>query len=560
MPERIFIGVAWPYANGPLHMGHIAGCYLAADIFARYHRLKGNHVLMVSGSDQHGTPITLRAEQDGVSPREIVDRYHSDFLRTWERLGITFDLFTSTGTDNHREVVQEIFRSLLDRGYIYKDTTPLPYCHTCRRFLPDRYVKGTCPHCANPDGRGDQCDQCGKPLNPEDLIDLRCRISGDTPEIRDSEHFFLRLSAFQEQLLSWVKEQRHWRPNVLHFTQRYLEDGLKDRAISRDLEWGIPLPEPGYDGKRIYVWFEAVIGYLSASKEWAMLRGQPDAWEPFWRGDTRGYYFIGKDNIPFHTIIWPAMLTGFGGLDLPYDVPANEFLNLEGRQLSTSRNWAVWVPDYLDRYDPDPLRYYVSATMPETSDSDFSWRDFVRRNNDELVATYGNLVHRVLTLTHRSFQGRVPQPGELEEASREMLAKAEQTLGAVDDSLHACHFRAALGHAMSLAQEANRYIDQREPWRTARTDPVATANTLWVLLSVINCLKTALLPFLPFSSEKLHALLGFSGDVAAGGWSWDGSLESMPPGQALPAPAPLFDKLDDDVATAEIERLGQHSA
>ncbi len=560
MPERIFIGVAWPYANGPLHMGHIAGCYLAADIFARYHRLKGNDVLMVSGSDQHGTPITLRAEQDGVSPQQVVDRYHSDFLRTWDRLGISFDLFTTTGTDNHREVVQDIFSSLLDKGYIYTDTTPLPYCHTCRRFLPDRYVKGTCPHCANPDGRGDQCDQCGKPLNPEDLIDIQCRISGDTPEIRNSEHFFLKLSAFQEQLLSWVREQRHWRPNVLNFTRRYLEDGLKDRAISRDLEWGVPLPVPGFEGKRIYVWFEAVIGYLSASKEWAALRGQPDAWEPFWGGDTRGYYFIGKDNIPFHTIIWPAMLAGYGGLDLPYDVPANEFLNLEGRQLSTSRNWAVWVPDYLDRYDPDPLRYYISATMPETSDSDFSWRDFVRRNNDELVATFGNLVHRVLTLTHRNFQGRVPQPGKLEEPSQEMLAKAEQALAAVGDSLHACHFRAALGHAMSLAQEANRYIDQREPWRTARNDPTATANTLWVMLSVINCLKTALLPFLPFSSQKLHLLLGFSGDVADGGWRWDSSPDSMPPGQELPAPAPLFDKLDDEVAAAEIERLGQAQA
>ena len=560
MPERILIGVAWPYANGPLHMGHVAGCYLAADIFARYHRLKGNDVLMVSGSDQHGTPITLRAEQDGVSPQEVVDRYHSEFLRTWDRLGISFDLFTTTGTDNHREVVQDIFLSLLDKGYIYTDTTPLPYCHACRRFLPDRYVKGTCPHCANTDARGDQCDQCGKPLNPEDLIDIQCRITGDTPEIRESEHFFLRLSAFQEQLLSWVREQRHWRPNVLNFTQRYLEDGLKDRAISRDLEWGVPLPVAGYENKRIYVWFEAVIGYLSASKEWAARCGRPDAWQPFWEGDARAYYFIGKDNIPFHTIIWPAMLAGYGGLDLPYDVPANEFLNLEGRQLSTSRNWAVWVPDYLDRYDPDPLRYYISVTMPETSDSDFSWSDFVRRNNDELVATFGNLVHRVLTLTHRNFQGRVPQPGALEEASREMLAKAEQALVAVGDSLHACHFRAALGHAMSLAQEANRYIDHREPWRTARTDPAATANTLWVMLSVINCLKTALFPFLPFSAQKLHALLGFSGDAAEGGWSWDSSPDSMPPGQALPAPAPLFDKLDDDVAAAEIERLGKVQA
>ena len=557
MPERILIGVAWPYANGSLHMGHIAGCYLAADIFARYHRLKGDHVLMVSGSDQHGTPITLRAEQDGVSPQEVVSRYHKEFLESWDRLGISFDLFTTTGTDNHREVVQDIFRVLLDKGYIYTDTTPLPYCHTCRRFLPDRYVKGTCPHCGNPDGRGDQCDQCGKPLNPEDLIGIECRISGDAPEIRESEHFFLKLSAFQDSLLDWVREQRHWRPNVLNFTQRYLEDGLKDRAISRDLEWGVPLPVDGYDGKRIYVWFEAVIGYLSASKEWAKLRGEPDAWEPFWQGDARGYYFIGKDNIPFHTIIWPAMLAGYGGLDLPYDVPANEFLNLEGRQLSTSRNWAVWVPDYLDRYDPDPLRYYMSAAMPETSDSDFSWRDFVRRNNDELVATFGNLVHRVLTFTYRNFDGRIPQPGDLDDGAREVLAKAEQAFQAVDDNLYRCHFRAALGQAMSLAQEANRYLDHMEPWKTVKQDTATTATTLWVILSVINCLKTALNPFLPFSSEKLHGMLGFSGSPADGGWTWEHSLESLPPGQAMGTPAPLFTKLDEEIAEAELQRLGQ---
>ncbi len=560
MPERILIGVAWPYANGSLHMGHIAGCYLAADVFARYHRLKGNDVLMVSGSDQHGTPITLRAEQDGVSPQEVVSRYHKEFLESWERLGITFDLFTTTGTENHRETVQDIFRVLQEKGYIYTAITPLPYCHTCRRFLPDRYVKGTCPHCGNPDGRGDQCDQCGKPLNPEDLIGIQCRISGDAPEIRNSEHFFLKLSAFQDSLLAWVREQRHWKPNVLNFTQRYLEDGLKDRAISRDLEWGVPLPVDGYDGKRIYVWFEAVIGYLSASKEWARLRGEPEAWEPFWHGDAKGYYFIGKDNIPFHTIIWPAMLAGYGGLNLPYDVPANEFLNLEGRQLSTSRNWAVWVPDYLDKYDPDPLRYYMSATMPETSDSDFSWRDFVRRNNDELVATYGNLVHRVLTFTYRSFQGRIPKPGELDERSQEVLAKAEQAFQSVDDNLHRCHFRAALNQAMSLAQEANRYLDHKEPWKAIKQDPSAAATTLWVMLSVINCLKTALHPFLPFSSEKLHGMLGFSDAVTGKGWSWDYSLESLPPGQEMAQPAALFSKLEDAIADAEIERLGQDAS
>jgi methionyl-tRNA synthetase len=556
MSERILIGVAWPYANGPLHMGHIAGCYLAADIFARYHRLKGNQVLMVSGSDQHGTPITLRAEQEGISPQEVVSRYHQDFLQSWERMGISFDMFTNTGTENHRATVHDFFRVLQDKGYIYTDITPLPYCHTCRRFLPDRYLKGTCPFCGDLDARGDQCDRCGKPMDPEDLIDMQCRISGDTPEIRSSEHFFFRLSAFQEPLLAWVREQKHWRPSVLNFTRRYLEDGLKDRAITRDLDWGVPVPVPGYDDKRIYVWFEAVIGYLSASKEWARTQGQTDSWMPFWQDDTRGYYFIGKDNIPFHTIIWPAMLMGYGGLNLPYDVPANEFLNLEGRKLSTSRNWAVWVPDYLEKYDPDPLRYYLSITMPETSDSDFTWWDFVRRNNDELVATYGNLVHRVLTFTYRSFQGRIPQPGELDQAAQDFLARAGQLFQDIDHSLHLCHFRNALSSAMSLAQEANRYLDSKEPWKTLKKDPQGTATTLWVVLSVINCLKTALYPFLPFSSEKLHRMLGFADALSERGWSWEASLDALPPGQSMSTPEPLFSKLDDEVAVTEVERLG----
>ena len=538
-------------------MGHIAGCYLAADIFARYHRLKGNQVLMVSGSDQHGTPITLLAEQEGVSPQEVVSRYHESFLQSWERMGITFDLFTSTGTENHRATAQDIFRVLQDKGYIYTDTTPLPYCHTCRRFLPDRYLKGTCPHCGNLDARGDQCDNCGKPMNPEDLIDMVCRISGDTPEIRNSEHFFFRLSAFQEPLLAWVKEQKHWRPNVLNFTRRYLEDGLKDRAITRDLNWGVPVPVPGYDDKRIYVWFEAVIGYLSASKEWAQIQGQPESWMPFWQGDTRAYYFMGKDNIVFHTIIWPAMLMGYGGLNLPYDVPANEFVTLEGRQLSTSRNWAVWVSDYLDQYDPDPLRYLLSITMPETSDSDFSWHDFVRRNNDELVATYGNLVHRVLTFTYRSFQGRIPQPGELDEAAQGFLARAGQLFQDIDRNLGLCHFRSALSHAMAMAQEANRYLDSKEPWKTMKEDPQDAATTLWVVLSVINCLKTALHPFLPFSSEKLHRMLGFTGALSEKGWSWEPSVGALPPGQSMAEPDPLFTKLEEDVPGTEVERLGQ---
>ena len=557
MPECILVAVAWPYANGPLHLGHIAGCYLPADIFARYHRLKGNRVLMVSGSDQHGTPITIRAEREGLGPQEVVDRYHADFLRSWQRMGISFDLFTTTGTDNHRQVVQDVFRALQDKSYIYTDTMLLPYCPSCRRFLPDRYVEGTCPHCGNSNARGDQCDSCGRTLNPEDLVGPRCGICGTLPGFKNSEHFFLRLSAFQEPLLEWIRQQGHWKANVLNFSRSYLEDGLKDRAISRDISWGVPLPLDGYDGKRIYVWFEAVIGYLSASKEWAQWEGQPDKWEDFWtHPESRAYYFIGKDNIPFHTIIWPAILLGYGGFNLPYDVPANEFLSLEDRQFSTSRDWAVWLPDYLERYDPDPLRYYLSINMPETGDTDFSWSEFVRRNNDELVATYGNLVHRVLTFTYRNFDRKIPTPSPLDPQSQQLLDQASATLESVGGSLEGCRFRASMTQAMALAQEANRYLDSKAPWKSLKVDRAATATTLWVSLSVINCLKVVMYPFLPFSAQKLHSMLGFQGDLQGSGWDWKGNTDHLPPGQLLSEPTPLYTKLEAAVVEEETLRLG----
>ena len=551
MSERILVAVAWPYANGSLHLGQIAGAYLPADIFARYHRLKGNQVLMVSGSDQHGTPITVRAEQEGRPPKEVADHYHEEFLDSWQKFGITFDLFTTTDTPNHHKVAQDLFLTLKDRGYIYKDTMTLLYCPTCKRFLPDRYVEGTCPYCSFEGTRGDQCDNCGKPLNPEELINPYCRICSSVPAVRESEHFFLRLTAFNDQLLEWVRKQSHWRQNVLNFTISFLTEGLKDRAITRDIEWGIPVPVPGFDSKRIYVWFEAVIGYLSASKEWAERNGDEGRWAEFWQGDAKSYYFIGKDNIPFHTIIWPAMLMGYGGLNLPYDVPANEFLNLEGRQLSTSRNWAIWLPDYLERYDPDPLRFFLSISMPEGGDTDFSWREFVRRNNDELVATYGNLVHRVLTFTYRSFDGSVPQPGELDGESKALLKKADDALNTVDSSLYECHFREAIRTAMTLAQEVNRYLDDKAPWKRLKENREDAATSLYVALSVISCLKTILYPFLPFSSEKLHRLLGFEGVLQDSGWS----ITRLPHGQKLATPEPLFTKLDDTVVAEETAKL-----
>ena len=558
MTERILVAVAWPYANGPLHLGHVAGCYLSADIFARYHRLKGNEVLMVSGSDTHGTPITIRADQEGVTPKEVVDRYHAMFLDSWEKLGISFDLFTHTNTGNHEAVTHDIFKTLLDKDYIYTDKTLLAYCPQCVRFLPDRYVEGTCPLCANPRARGDQCDACGRTLDPQDLVDPRCALSGGPPEFRESEHFFLKLSAFQEPLLEWVNKQTHWRANVLNFTRRYLEDGLKDRAITRDLEWGVSIPLDGYDDKRIYVWFEAVIGYLSAAVEWAQIQGRSDSWEDFWKDpESRAYYFIGKDNIPFHSIIWPAMIMAYGkGLNLPYDVPANEFLSLENQKFSTSQNWAVWVPDYLERYDPDPLRYLLSVNMPESADSDFSWGEFVRRNNEELVATYGNLVNRVLTFAYRNFEGRIPTPGALDGADEALLSSARAAMDEVSASLHGCRFKASISRIFALAQESNRYLDAKAPWRSIREDREAAATSLWVTIGVINCLKTMLHPFMPFSSQQLHEFLGQDGRVEDGGWDFDSAISSVAAGRELRRPAPLYTKLEPDVVAEEVARLG----
>ena len=558
MPERILIGVAWPYANGPLHMGHVAGCYLAADIFARYHRMKGNDVLMVSGSDAHGTPITIRADQEGIEPQEVLERYHGQFLETWERLGISFDLFTSTHTENHQRVVQDFFLRLKEQGYIYPDTMLLAHCSGCDRFLPDRYVEGTCPHCANERARGDQCDSCGHTLDPIELVNPVCSICGATPDFRDSEHFFLKLSAFQEPLLEWINRQEHWRPNVANGTRSFLQGGLKDRAITRDLTWGVPLPLDGYDEKRIYVWFEAVIGYLSAAVEWASQNGNADDWQSYWKDDSaRSYYFIGKDNIPFHSIIWPAMLMGYGGLNLPYDVPANEFLSLESRKFSTSQNWAVWVPDYLDRYDPDPLRYLLSINMPETGDTDFSWGEFVRRNNDELVATYGNLVNRVLRFTYRNFDGQVPVDAAApEEAEEALLQTARAAMAAVDDSLAHTRFRAGISQAFALAQECNRYLDTRAPWQAIKEDRAHAARSLGTTIQVLNCLKVMLSPYLPFTSQKLHGFLGFDGDVTDEPWDFDALVGAVKPGGVLRNPSNLYTKLDDDVAEQEASQLG----
>jgi len=529
MVEKIFIGVAWPYANGSLHLGQIAGADLPPDIFARYHRIKQNEVLMVSGSDKHGTPTAIKAEQEGKAPEEIAEFYQQEFLDCWQKLGISFDLYTSTGTDNHAEVAQDIFLKLLENDYLYKDTVSQAFCSSCQRYLPDRYIEGTCPNCHSPGARGDQCEACGKLLDGPELIEAHCRICGTAPVYRDSEQFFFRLPVFRDNLLEWVRKQTHWRQNVLNFTTRFLED----------------------------VWFEAVIGYLSATKEWAKLQGEPEKWREFWQGEAKSYYFLGKDNIVFHSIIWPAMLMGYGGLNLPYDVPANEFLTFEGRKLSTSQNWAVWLPDYLSRYDPDPLRYLLSVNMPETNDTDFSWREFVRRNNDELVATYGNLVHRVLTFVYRNFNGCVPTRDEMgTNINMETELPSVDLMDQWDSFLSQCRFKQAIKVAMTLAHETNRYLDEMSPWKVIKEDRQAAARSLYVALCAISQLRIMLYPFLPFSSQKLHELLGFDGNIEDY-IKENGLQHTLPTGQELLVPEPLFVKLDEELIEEETGRMGQ---
>lgn len=585
MAENIHVSVAWPYANGPFHVGHIAGAYLPADIFARFERLRGNNVLMVSGSDCHGTPITLAAEQEGVAPQEIVRRYHPTFLKTFATLGISFDLFTQTHTDNHYAVTTDVFLRLQEHGYIYKETMVGSYSESLGRFLPDREVEGTCPNCGYPNARGDQCDNCGKLLDPQELINPRAKIDGKPISFRDTEHFFLDLAKLEPALRTWLDsvDRGYWRNNTVQFTQNWLREGLRGRAITRDLEWGVPVPgdDPTFEDKRIYVWFDAVIGYLSASIEWAQRRGEPEKWREWWscRADgsapSKIYNFIGKDNIPFHTIIWPAILLGYGDLALPFDVPANEFLNLEGEKMSTSRNWALWAPEVEARYQPDQIRYYLAAAAPEGRDSNWSWAEFVQRNNSELVATWGNLANRVLSIAHKNF-GTVPEPGTLADADTALLAEIAAGFARVSELLGAVKLKQALQETMALAQRANQYISEQEPWKLVKNDKPRAATVIYTGLQVIDTLKTLFSPFLPFSSQQLHELLGYTGTlspqprieetgdkdggtrlVLTGDYVVDIVWEPtrLPVGQALQAPAPLFRKLEESVVEEELARL-----
>lgn len=555
MSRNILVCVAWPYVNSEPHLGHIAGMNVPADIFARYHRMVGNRVAMVSGSDMHGTPTALKAVDEGVTPEDIAFRYHEIWANCMERMGFSYDLYTHTHTKIHEDVAQDILLTLDKHGYIYEDTQLMPFSESEQRFLSDRFVEGTCPVCGFDGARGDQCDDCGRTLDPTDLIDIRSIRDGSTPVFKETTHLMIKLSAFQERLEEWVKTKNDWRPNVRNQTLGFLNEGLHDRAMTRDIEWGVPVPSDrfeGYDKKRIYVWFEAVIGYFSATKAWAINSDNEDDWKEFWHNtDAESYYFQGKDNIPFHTVLWPAMLMGYGGLNLPTDVVANEYLNLDGQGFSSSRNWAVWLPDYLERYDVDPLRYYLASIMPETSDSDFTWEGYLAANNNVLVATLGNFVHRTLTITTRNFDNQVPDPGELGSQDQSVIDACSQALDDVSESIESRRFRRALYQAMELARVGNRYLDSEEPWRTVRSDPEKAAKTLWTALNVISTLRTLFYPFIPFSCDKMHDLLGFDGATATDGWK----RRVVEPGSPLPTPKPLFRKLDPEIVEQEKERL-----
>jgi methionyl-tRNA synthetase len=538
---KVLVCVAWPYANAPIHLGHVAGSLLPPDIFSKYHRMKGDEVLMVSGSDQHGTPITVKAEKEGVTPEVIAERYHEINKKAIESLDIDFSLFTKTHTENHFEVVDDVFPTLQKNGFLYKKGTQQYYCPKCEKFLPDRYVEGKCPACGNEKARGDQCEKCGKTFEGGELEGAVCTHCSTAPELRETEHYFLRLSAFQEPLITWISGKDQWKSSVKLFTQNWLQAGLQDRPITRDMTWGVPVPIPGWEGKVIYVWFEAVIGYLSASKEWAKRVGKPDEWKAYWTDPAvKSYYFLGKDNIPFHTIIWPAMLIGYGGLNLPYDVPANEFLTFKGDKLSKSRGVSIDIPSLVQKYEVDAIRYYVAANMPENKDADFSWDDLETKVNNELVATLGNFYHRVLSFTYKHF-GEIPEYKGTDAQRQEVMDAISKTAAEVDTNLERCEFKRALKAIMDLAQYGNRYFDGVGPWALIKKDREQCGSALNLNLQLVKALAVMSYPFLPRSAEGAWKLLGFDGKLTEAGSAVVDT--SLPARQKLMEPLPLFHKI-----------------
>ena len=550
--KRTLVTTALPYANGPVHIGHLAGVYVPADIYVRYKRMKGDEVLFIGGSDEHGVPIAIKAKAEGVSPQEVVDRYHALIKESFARLGIDFDIYSRTTSETHEKTASAFFTKLYESGKLIEQTSEQYYDPEAKQFLADRYITGTCPHCHNERAYGDQCEACGTSLSATDLIDPHSAISGAKPELRETKHWYLPLGDYESFLREWILEgHKEWKPNVYGQCKSWLDLGLQPRAVTRDLDWGIPVPLQGAEGKVLYVWFDAPIGYISNTRELL-----PDSWRTWWCDpETRLIHFIGKDNIVFHCIIFPAMLKAEGSFNLPDNVPANEFLNLEGDKISTSRNWAIWLHEYLDEMPgkEDVLRYVLTANAPETKDNDFTWRDYQARNNNELVAIYGNFVNRALVLTHKYFDGKVPPLGHLTEIDEEMLREVAAIPAELDDQLEHFHFREALKTAMQLARIGNKYLADTEPWKVIKSDPDRVATILHLALQLVGNLSIAFAPFTPFSTRRLLAML----QVEEGGFAFSrfGATDLLPEGHQLGTPELLFDKIEDEVIQAQLDKL-----
>ena len=548
--KRILVTTALPYANGPVHIGHLAGVYVPADIYTRYQRLKGRDVILIGGSDEHGVPITLKARKEGVTPQDIVDRYHTIIKDSFEEFGISFDIYSRTTSDIHEKMASDFFRTLYDKGVFIEKESEQYYDEEAGQFLADRYITGTCPHCKNERAYGDQCEACGTSLNATDLINPKSTISGSRPVLRKTKHWYLPLDRYEGFLREWILEgHKEWKPNVYGQCKSWLDMGLQPRAVSRDLDWGVPVPVEGAEGKVLYVWFDAPIGYISNTKELL-----PDTWERYWKDpETKLVHFIGKDNIVFHCIVFPVMLKAEGSYILPENVPANEFLNLEGDKISTSRNWAVWLHEYLKELPgkQDVLRYVLTANAPETKDNDFTWKDFQARNNNELVAILGNFINRSLVLTHKYFEGKVPACGGLTDYDRDTVREFSDVKARLENGIENYRFRDALKEAMNLARIGNKYLADTEPWKLAKSDMPRVATILHLALQISANLAIAFEPFLPFSAAKLRTMLG----LATIDWDMLGRTDILATGSQLAQPELLFEKIDDSVIEAQIKKL-----
>ncbi|MBP3548840.1 MAG: methionine--tRNA ligase [Rikenellaceae bacterium] len=547
--KRYLVTSALPYANGPVHIGHLAGVYVPSDIYVRYLRQRGADVISVCGSDEHGVPITIKARKEGVTPQDIVDKYHNIIKSSFERLGMSFDIYSRTSSATHAKTASDFFRTLYDKGEFTEATSQQYYDEEAQTFLADRYITGTCPKCGNDRAYGDQCEKCGSTLNATDLIDPKSAVSGSKPVMRETKHWYLPLDKHEQMLREWILEgHKEWKSNVYGQCKSWLDGGLQPRAVSRDLDWGIPVPVEGAEGKVLYVWFDAPIGYISATKDLT-----PD-WEKYWKSeDTKMVHFIGKDNIVFHCIVFPSMLKAHGGYILPENVPANEFLNLEGDKISTSRNWAVWLHEYLDEFPgkEDVLRYVLCANAPETKDNDFTWKDFQARNNNELVAILGNFVNRALVLTQKYYEGVVPAAGELTDYDRETLAEMPKIRKALEENIEGYRFREALKEAMNLARLGNKYLADTEPWKVVKTDPERVKTILNIALQITAELSIAIEPFMPFSAAKIIKML----NIEKLDWEHLGDAEVLPAGHVIGKAELLFEKIEDSVVEAQVAKL-----